>query len=107
MSSSLNSSFSSELLPGVNDNAGWMLDVPCPVEFILGSTTVPFVGTTTLTVTFASATTYRYECQPHRGTMNGQFSTTGSPAVFTSVRMERISRERRATMRSSSVRRTT
>ena len=40
MSSSLNSSFSSELLPGVNDNAGWMLDVPCPVEFILGTATV-------------------------------------------------------------------
>jgi flagellar motor switch protein FliN len=40
MSSSLNSSFSSELLPGVIDNAGWMLDVPCPVEFILGTTTI-------------------------------------------------------------------
>ncbi len=39
MSSSLNSSFNSEL-SGALDGAGWMLDVPCAVEFILGTATV-------------------------------------------------------------------
>jgi flagellar motor switch/type III secretory pathway protein FliN len=41
MSSSMNSLFSSDALaPVAFDTAAWLLDVPCPVEFILGSTTI-------------------------------------------------------------------
>lgn len=40
MSSSLNSSFNSDAADGRLDPALWMLDVPCPVEFILGTATV-------------------------------------------------------------------
>jgi flagellar motor switch protein FliN/FliY len=40
MSSSLNSSSSSDANTSGLDPIDWMLDVPCPVEFILGSTTI-------------------------------------------------------------------
>ena len=40
MSSSPNLSSSSDATASRLTPAGWMLDVPCPIEFILGSTTV-------------------------------------------------------------------
>lgn len=40
MSSSLNLSSSSDASASRLEPADWMLDVPCPVEFILGATTI-------------------------------------------------------------------
>ena len=40
MSSSPNSSSSSELPPPPDGPLTWVLDVPCPVEFVLGTATV-------------------------------------------------------------------
>ncbi len=40
MSSSPNSSSSSELPPPPDSALTWVLDVPCPVEFVLGTATV-------------------------------------------------------------------
>ena len=40
MSSSPNSSSSSESGRAALETMGWVMDVPCPVDFILGSTTV-------------------------------------------------------------------
>ena len=40
MSSSLNSSSSSETVNLPTDVYGWLMDVPCPVDFVLGTTTV-------------------------------------------------------------------
>ena len=40
MSSSLNSSSSSDTLARDADAMTWVMDVPCPVDFILGTTTV-------------------------------------------------------------------
>jgi flagellar motor switch protein FliN len=40
MSSSPNLSSSSDASASRLTTAGWMMDVPCPVEFILGSTTI-------------------------------------------------------------------
>jgi flagellar motor switch protein FliN/FliY len=40
MSSSLNSSSSSDTVNLSVEAYGWLMDVPCPVDFVLGSTTV-------------------------------------------------------------------
>jgi len=40
MSSSPNSSSSSETINLSVETYGWLMDVPCPVDFVLGSTTV-------------------------------------------------------------------
>ena len=40
MSSSQNSSSSSETLSLSLETYGWLMDVPCPVDFVLGTTTV-------------------------------------------------------------------
>src|SRR6478609_5936617 len=40
MSSSLNSSSSSDTVNLSLDIYGWLMDVPCPVDFVLGTTTV-------------------------------------------------------------------
>lgn|SRR5690242_18095497 len=40
MSSSLNSSSSSDAIVRRTDDLDWVMDVPCPVDFVLGTTTV-------------------------------------------------------------------
>src|SRR5258707_12306282 len=40
MSSSLSSSSSSDTAAALPDPLGWIMDVPCPVDFVLGSTTI-------------------------------------------------------------------
>jgi flagellar motor switch/type III secretory pathway protein FliN len=40
MSSSPNSSSSSEALPAPRDPLGWLMDLRCPVDFVLGTATL-------------------------------------------------------------------